>query len=530
MQTVNCPGCGAEVCFRSSAAVMAVCEYCHSTLLREADQVRDIGKMSAVLEDYTPLQVSTSGTWQGQGFTLVGRIQLRYDAGLWNEWYLLFDDGTDGWLADASGQYMLTRRVLADEAAKASVSKPPRFDQLRPGDHLYYGKSCFEASDVRTARCTGGEGELPFQVGAGWTAQVADFREGDQFLTLDYADGYPPAVYMGQLVKLPQLKAQLLRDTDAISSTADRYRGKAVPLACPNCGSPISWRAGVANFVVCPSCHSEVDCATSTAIVLEKHAEIEALQTSLTPGEVGTIDGKPYTVLGLLQCIDDDEDESSTWIEYLLFNEQAGFLWLVEQDAGWDRVQVLDTWPNTTLPTVATLAGVKYQKGFDYRSTVLYAAGTFNWRVQAGDVTRLTEFGPPVRRLTREVSPTEVVWTQSTTVSRAQVALWFKSNKALAAAKTLPEQKRAAPAGGDLAYCRKVAWGVVIVMWLLNGPMALFGRGSFVGALLGTLLLWLPIWVVQMVAGQDTERRKDKDSGGDSDGDSGSDSGGDGGD
>jgi hypothetical protein len=85
MQTVNCPGCGAEVRFRSSAAVMAVCEYCHSTLLREADQVRDIGKMSAV-EDYSPLQIGTSGIWpndgKGQGFTLVGRLQLRYDAGL----------------------------------------------------------------------------------------------------------------------------------------------------------------------------------------------------------------------------------------------------------------------------------------------------------------------------------------------------------------------------------------------------------------------------------------------------------------
>jgi hypothetical protein len=67
MQTVNCPGCGAEVRFRSSAAVMAVCEYCHSTLLREADQVRDIGKMSAVLEDYSPLQIGTSGIWPNDG-------------------------------------------------------------------------------------------------------------------------------------------------------------------------------------------------------------------------------------------------------------------------------------------------------------------------------------------------------------------------------------------------------------------------------------------------------------------------------
>lgn len=525
MQTVNCPGCGAEVSFRSSAAVMAVCEYCHSTLLREADQVRDIGKMSAVLEDYTPLQINTSGVWQGQGFSLVGRIQLRYDAGLWNEWYLLFDDGTDGWLADASGQYMLTRQVPDEEAKKASVSKAPTFDHLRPGEALFFGNLRYIASDVRVARCTGGEGELPFKVGSGWTAQVADFRESSKFLTLDYADGYPPAVYKGEAVLLPQLKAQFLRESDAISRTADRYRGKAVPLSCPNCGSPISWRPGVANFVVCGSCHSEVDCTTSTAIVLEKHAEIEALKTSLTPGEIGNIDGKPYAVLGLLQCIDDDEDEASTWVEYLLFNEQAGFMWLVEQDAGWDRVQVLDVWPDTAQSSVAVLMGQKYQKGYAYRSTVLYAAGTFNWRVQAGDVTHLTEFGPPARRLTREATATEIVWTRSTTVSRTQLAQWFKGNKALAEASRLPEQKRDAPAGGDLAYCRRIAWGTVLVMWLLNAPMAFFGRGNFTGLVLGTLLLWLPLWVVRYISDPGS-RRRDSD-GGDADSGDGDGGGGD---
>ncbi|PLQ01785.1 DUF4178 domain-containing protein [Cupriavidus pauculus] len=506
MQTVNCPGCGAEVSFRSSAAVMAVCEYCHSTLLREADQVRDIGKMSAVLEDYTPLQMNTSGVWQGQGFTLVGRIQLRYDAGLWNEWYLLFDDGSDGWLADASGQYMLTRRVATEDAAKALPGKLPQFASLRPGEPLFFGKYRYEASDVRTARCTGGQGELPFQVGAGWTANVADFRNAADFLTLDYADGYPPAVYRGGMVTLAQLQAQFLRESDAIDRTADRFRGKAEQLACPHCGSPIGWRPGVANFVVCPSCHSEVDCTTSTAIVLEKHAEIEALQTSLTPGEVGTIDGKPYTVLGLLQCIDDDPDESSTWVEYLLFNEQAGFIWLVEQDAGWDRVRVLDTWPSLMGgASVAVLDDKEYRKGFAYRSTVLYAAGTFNWRVQAGDVTNLTEYGPPARRLTREASSTEIVWTQSTTVSRTQVAQWFRNNKALAAASRLREKKRPVAAGSDLGYCRRVAWWIVAIMWLLNLPIVLFGRANFAGLIVGTLLLWLPLWLVGSMSNPGTD-------------------------
>src|ERR1043165_6717676 len=101
MQKVSCPSCGAEVSFRSSASVMAVCEYCRSTLLKDAESVKDIGKMSEVLEDYSPIQINTSGVFQDRAFTVVGRIQLRYDAGFWNEWYVFFDDGTNGWLSDA---------------------------------------------------------------------------------------------------------------------------------------------------------------------------------------------------------------------------------------------------------------------------------------------------------------------------------------------------------------------------------------------------------------------------------------------
>jgi len=511
MQEINCPSCGAPAAFRSSAAVMVVCEYCHSTLLKDADTVRDIGKMSAVLEDYTPLQLGTGGQWDGQGFTLVGRIQLRYDAGLWNEWYLLFDDGSDGWLADASGQYMLTRRHAAGaqagaaqlDAAQLDGAPLPRYEHLAPGASLFFDKHRYLASDVRSARCTGGQGELPFAVGAGWTAQVADFRDEGRFVTLDYADGYPPAVYTGAAVTLDQLKCQLLRDKEQIAGSADRYRGKAVPLACPGCGGPIAYRAGVASFVVCPSCHSQIDCTTSTALVLEKQRELDALQTSLAPGDTGTIDGTPYTVLGLMQCTDHDEDEASTWVEYLLFSEQRGLLWLVEQADGWDRVEVLDTWPRTVSGDAVSYQGQTFRQGYDYQSEVLYAAGTFNWRVQVGDTTRLTEYGKRARRLTRETSATEIVWTLSTTVARAQVAQWFKSSPGLAqAARALPAA-RPADSSADLAFCRKSAKVYAILLAILNVPVALVtGRGWFT-LVIGFLLLWAPIWLVRRWAGKD---------------------------
>ena len=67
---------------------------------------------------------------------------------------------------------------------------------------------------------------------------------------------------------------------------------------------------GRARYEAAPEAHHDHLIDVETGKVVEfVDPEIEALQTSLTPGEVGTIDGKPYTVLGLLQCTDDDEDE-----------------------------------------------------------------------------------------------------------------------------------------------------------------------------------------------------------------------------
>jgi hypothetical protein len=59
-----------------------------------------------VLVDYSPIQLGTSGICDGRAFTVIGRIQLRYADGNWNEWCLAFHDRGTGWLGDASGSYI----------------------------------------------------------------------------------------------------------------------------------------------------------------------------------------------------------------------------------------------------------------------------------------------------------------------------------------------------------------------------------------------------------------------------------------
>jgi hypothetical protein len=206
-----CPGCGAAVKFVSAASLLAVCSYCRATLLRRHLDVERIGTMGELIADATMLRLGAEGVYHSTAFAVVGRVQVRYDEGGWNEWYLVFDDGRSGWLGEASGEYTISFEVPLDGPA-------PAWEALHPGGTLTLGSTTYEIADVRRARVVGGEGELPFRVDAGYETAAADLRtDTARFATLDYSEadgGGPPRLYVGEVVDVTALALRGLRDLE----------------------------------------------------------------------------------------------------------------------------------------------------------------------------------------------------------------------------------------------------------------------------------------------------------------------------
>ncbi|MCA1858371.1 DUF4178 domain-containing protein [Massilia oculi] len=477
MQTVDCPSCGAPVGFRSHASVVAVCEYCRATVLKEADAVRDLGKMSEVLEDYSRIQLGTAGSHGGRGFTVIGRIQLRFDAGMWNEWYILFDDGGDGWLGESAGQYvMTTRRELAPGW--------PAFDAIRIGQQVDIGFGPFVAADKRVARCSGGQGELPFRVGQGWEARVADFRRGPSFATLDYSDAAtsadPPMLYAGTAVTLEAMRCQLLRDEEQIKASAGRYRGQVDTLACPSCGTAIRYLPGLAANCVCPACSARVDASSPKVEVLRQGEQVARLPFTLELGATAKISGQEYRVLGAMRR---EDDEGEAWNEYLMYAPRGPFFWLVETDEGWSRAEVLDDWPAPPLPSQQTVrcAGADYTRTWDYPARVVAAAGAFTWRVAAGDTVQVVEYEHGQNGLSAEYTAEELSWSHSTPVAYDQLRAWFGL-----AQQAKPEKQ---PLTG-----RDIAWKALLWMVGLNAIPLIFNFGTTLAwMLVGIVALFLPL-------------------------------------
>jgi hypothetical protein len=477
MSQVACPGCGAPVEFKSAASVMAVCEYCKTTLLKDAGSVRDLGKMSDVLEDYSPLQIGTSGRVATGSFSLVGRIQYHYSDGFWNEWYALFDDGRAAWLSDASGQYALT-------AAAKLPTPAPLFGELAPGRTFAYAGKTYTASDVRSARCTAGQGELPFAVGQGYEARVADFRAGERFLSLDYSAD-EVRLYAGIALALDDFKPQLLRDASQISDSAGRFRGKVAALSCPSCGAPVSAVTGVTVHLICPSCHAEVDTSGDTATVLAAGAAVAAVPFTLELGAAATIDGASYTVLGSMRRAD---DEGSSWSEYLLYSAGRRFIWLVETEDGWRRAQVLDRWPQWDGGGSAQFDGRVFNHSSDYRAHVTFAAGAFNWRVHVGDTLRVSEYAAGGDSLAAEIGAEELTWSLATPLALDQVRAWFGMH-VHAAAEPHPRYVDTA---------RKL----VIALLVINAiPLVFATDPSWVYTVLAAGAVYLPAYLLDRLEG-----------------------------
>jgi hypothetical protein len=196
------------VLFRS-AAPYAVCSHCQSLLVRTDVSLEAIGRIAQVPEDFSPLQLLASGTFDKQRFTLIGRIRKTWSEGGWNEWCALFDDQRIGWLAEAQGDLVMT---FASDAHTAAPQ--PSLDWVRAvaaGQSVRIGGQAFIVSDVKEVSCIGAEGELARNVSQGRRMTSIDLHgPGVAFATIEESAGQVE-LFVGRFVEFDECRFAGLR-------------------------------------------------------------------------------------------------------------------------------------------------------------------------------------------------------------------------------------------------------------------------------------------------------------------------------
>ncbi|HEX4925547.1 MAG TPA: DUF4178 domain-containing protein [Bdellovibrionales bacterium] len=206
-KTYNCPACGAQLVFQSAVSVFAVCSYCQSMVVRHDVDLENLGKMAQLPPDMSPLQIGTTGRFENRSFVLAGRLKLQWESGTWTEWFALFNDGSQGWLADAQGLLMMS--------FESELAQAPELSKISVGTPIATKRGTLTVKDIKNATCVGSQGELPFKAPHGRKSTTADLEgaNDDLFGTLDYG---PEGVklYTGRYGDFEDFQFQNLREID----------------------------------------------------------------------------------------------------------------------------------------------------------------------------------------------------------------------------------------------------------------------------------------------------------------------------
>ncbi len=416
--SANCPACGAPVVFKSSASFHGVCEFCRSTLVRHGGNLDNLGRMADLIEDASPLRLGTEGRYKGVHFAVIGRLQLRYAAGVWNEWHVLFDDMRGGWLSDAGGEYTIS-------FLKPPGAALPEFSALKPNQELKLAGRDFVVTDIEEAMCIAGEGELPFAFGAGYPAQLVDLRSGGDgdaaFASIDYSET-PPLLFVGEALPFASFHFANLR-----GEAAAKPAGTVKALQCPTCGGAISIHDKAVQSVACPSCLSILEPANESLKVLRKAAAATHIEPLIPLGSVGRFLGKDWTVIGFQQRVISVEGNDYPWQEFLLHHPEEGFRWLVESTGHWSWVSLLTILPRYRDGQLSALHGGKEFTRFSAGpARTTYVIGEFTWKVEVGETWELIDFVAPPAMLSRETSGKETTWSLGEYLPADEVAAAFK--------------------------------------------------------------------------------------------------------
>ncbi|MEN9911920.1 MAG: hypothetical protein RI956_364 [Pseudomonadota bacterium] len=472
----HCSNCGAITLFRAASTTHTICSYCASTITRSGEVLSNRGIAASVFEDYSLLQLGTQGQFQGINFTLIGRVQCEASTGRWTEWVVLLDNKLDDKLNDKLNDKLdnklnnkdITAILSEDNGSYVwmqpsdglSATNIPPANSLNLGKIISYLNTNYVVSALNQTSLIAAQGECGQLPILNTTFDYVELRNHKrQLLTLSYdIPNKTPSIYLGEAIDLSVLKLTGLKNAGSIAT----FSGQSFD--CPNCGSPVTVLLDSSKSITCQSCHSLIDLSQGLGAQLAYALQAEPITPQISLGSLTMIAGKSWQITGYQHRMTvvnqhNIDDEQEGWEEYLLYNAQLGFQFLVDSSEGWSLVRPITGVPSLSSNGSVSYLGRIYPPAPRYTARTEFVLGEFYWPLKRNDTTLNQDFSVNQYRLNYEQSAQETVWSAGQMVSAKAVIQMFN----ISADQTKHFRGDITPVALNI---NTLKWGVIIVLIL----------------------------------------------------------------
>jgi hypothetical protein len=421
--------------FAAGLGKVKVCEHCQTVVLRGEAKIEALGKVAELVDTDSPLKLGLAGRVGGMGFRVVGRIQKSHGKGTWDEWCLFMDDGRTAWLSESEGAWN-----LMDEIGEVKV---PPFEQLQLLAPLSMHGKRYVVEELAQATTVSAEGELP---DFAHEHRYADCT-GPQgaFASIDYGSAQA-SLFVGRTLTLDALGF----DPNALEPA--HKRAAMSQARCTQCNGPLELKApDRAKRVACPYCGALLDVSGGQLAFLQL-LEKPPYEARIPLGQKGVLFDVEWTCVAFLIRSCTVEGTRYPWEEYLLWNREKGFRWLMMSNGHWTFLTPIPAGDTVFTGRNAMYGGETYRRYQSVMAVTEHVQGECYWEVAAGEQAFATEFVAPPRSVNIDESETEATLTLGQMHSRDEVTKAFHLQKALpwpmgvASAQLNPWRERASSA------------------------------------------------------------------------------------
>lgn len=393
----QCPDCGKVISFSSDRSLIIICPLCGAVVRRKFTGELYTKPHWLVSNSNDIIQPGATGTFQGEQFTVLGRIRAWFSEAIFNYWTIQFSNGNVALLAEGYGLYSILKSF--------SVQNIP-FSQLDRMEAGIAKELINKESFVLQKRqhCLKweleGESAIEYNFERFRIYDLASFS--DKHVTLFFFSNENYVAYETFYVSFGDLSLQHLRKPE--SSIKE--------IECKNCNKSIAIKTyPYAQSVACPNCYCGYNIDNTSSFTKKKLYKVsDAICIPL--GAKGIIKNIAYEVIGYVQKEEMNQYQSQ-WREYTLYNNKEGFAFLSEFDGHW--IYVRETCNAPVLKNQMTSGFEFNNESFQlfnrYNYKVVSATGEFPYNAFDNNNVKVNEFiSPPEMWISENDDKDSITW------------------------------------------------------------------------------------------------------------------------